>query len=260
VTRLGRTLGIALPVLLLLTVAFGFLANAIYSNWVDGIAEEAFDKMMGDEFSDEEAFNSWLSSQLHLPRGVAWSLLGTAAGLGVGIASLKWQRMVNGAVGGLVGGFLGGFLFDYFTALRLSDDDTGLLARAIGLVLTGLLIGLGFGLVELARRQHWLEIVSGGMAGKQFILYSGKTTLGSGGSSDVTLIKDPGVLPQHAVLTQTGQVLTAQAAQPGAPVLVNGIAVVTQQLRDGDMLQVGSTVLRYRNRVEEKVAAGSILG
>jgi hypothetical protein len=258
VARAKRTFLIAVPALLVLTLAFGFLANAIYSDWTDSIAREAQDKILDGEFDTESEFISWLNGQLHLPRGIAWSLVGLAAGLAVGIASLKWQRMVNGAVGGLVGGFLGGFLFDYFTST--SESDSGVLARGIGTALTGILIGLGFGLIELARRQHWLEIVTGGMAGKQFILYGGRTTLGASSANDVTLIKDPGILPQHLVLTGNGNALTAQATQAGAPFSINGIPTDGQQLRDGDTLQLGSTLLRYRNRAEEKVASGPIVG
>src|SRR3954469_4010267 len=100
--RLGRTIGIAVPVLLVLTLAVGFLVHTIYTSWTDSIWSEAQDKIIAGDFTTEREFTSWMAAQLHIPRGVTWSMVGLAAGLGVGIASLKWQRMVNGAAGGLV--------------------------------------------------------------------------------------------------------------------------------------------------------------
>ena len=67
-------------------------------------------------------------------------------------------------------------------------------ARITGIAITGLAIGLGIGLVEVARRQHWLEIMTGGMAGKQFILYSSRTTIGA--ETEVYPFATLGEIPQ----------------------------------------------------------------
>ena len=116
------------------------------------------------------------------------------------------------------------------------------------------------GLVETARREHWLEIVSGGMAGKQFILYHQQTVIGSGADCHVTLIKDPAISPQQLQLTQGAAGLTARSLDPQRPAQVNGSAILEHTLADADLLQVGSTVLRYRSKTAAAPLPGNIRG
>ena len=182
---------------------------------------------------------------------MAWALVGIAVGAGVGVAYRKRQRIINGIIGGAIGGFIAGYAFDYFTG--------GVAARLFGILFTGLAIGLGIGLVEQARRQHWLEIRSGGMAGKQFILYSGTTSIGSAPACDVTLIKDPAIAPHHLTLTAGDHGLSITAA-PGAVVLVNGQPTDGRALSDGDFLTIGSTVLGYRDKSDVATPTGPIVG
>lgn len=249
--KIGRSLRIAGPVLIGTTLAGGFLAHVIYTNWTEAIWQSAIEKGIALDWTDAQFFD-YVTSQLHLPRGVAWAVVGLAAGIGLGIASRASQRIINGAIGGVIGGFAGGALFDFFTS--------GVSARLVGIAITGAAIGLAIGLVEVARRQHWLEIVTGGMAGKQFILYTGATTLGSSPECDVTLIKDPGIAPVHARLDSRPEGLQASSTDPSLPALVNGAALGQQTLRDGDMLQLGSTMLRYRDKAEQQVVDGPIAG
>ena len=169
-----------------------------------------------------------------------------------GSAAATGRRSSTGPSAVSSAGSLGGFMFDFFTS--------GPAARAFGIMITGLAIGLGIALVERARRQHWLEIVSGGMAGKQFILYGDRTTIGTAPDNDVTLIKDPAIAPHHAVLNASSDSLELAAQSPAYPTLVNGAPVEKRTLVDGDVVQFGTTMLRYRNKSEQPVVAGAIVG
>jgi hypothetical protein len=223
--KFWRTAGRALPML----VGAGALGA-----W---LASEVFMSMADDVTSKDE---------LHLPRAIAWAIAACAIGLAVGAASRSGQRALNGAIGGAVGGFVGGFVFDY---IELSDTS-GIPSRIVGLTLTGACVGLAIGLVEHARREHWLEIVSGGMAGKQFILYRDVTTIGSSPTCDITLIKDPGIGAQHATLQTSGGVAELRSFGPSLTVQVNGTPTAQSRLSEGDLLQMGTTILRYRNKAE----------
>ncbi len=249
--KVGRTLVWAVPSLALTTVIGGVAANALYTAWMESVVDRLMSRAIALDWSEEELLQAF-SSAAHMPRGVAWAVVGLAAGTGIGLASRQAQRMLNGALGGVVGGFVGGAVFDFFTS--------GMAARAVGLAVTGLAVGLGIGLVEVARRQHWLEIMAGGMAGKQFILYSARTTVGAAADNDVTLIKDPGIAARHAILASSDRGITASAADPTAPLLVNGAPISPQRLTDGDVLQLGSTMLRYRDKAEQPIAPGAIAG
>lgn len=246
--RSVRTAG---PVLAVTTLIGGVIAHLIYSNWVQSIVASTLSEAIALGWTDQQFLDA-LQSQMHLPRGVAWAIVGLAVGVGLSLASRQRQRIINGAIGGLIGGFVGGALFDFF-----SSDVS---ARLVGIAITGAAIGLAIGLVEVARRQHWLEISSGGMAGKQFILYSGTTSVGASPECDVTLIKDPQIAPVHARLESGPNGLVATSADPHTPALVNGAVLAQQTLRDGDMLQFGSTLLRYREKTEQQVLDGPIAG
>ena len=179
-----------------------------YQPWIESVFTDIEAQAYTLDWTADQFYDA-LSSAMHLPRGVAWAVVGLVVGLAIGIGSRNKQKIINGALGGFAGGLIGGFMFDFFTS--------GPAARAFGIMITGLAIGLGIALVERARRQHRLEIVSGGMAGKQFILYSDRTTIGTAPDNDVTLIKDPAIAPYHAVLSASADSLELAAQSRPTP-------------------------------------------
>lgn len=239
----------ALPYLVAGGVAGGFIAQKIYEAVMEGAWERAF------EADTESEFRQAIEGSLHLGRGLGFGVAGALIGLALGAAAKSSKRAVNGAIGGVVGGFLGGFMFDYVADPM--SDTSGVMPRLVALTLTGVAIGAAIGLVETVRREHWVEIVSGGMAGKQFILYHDQTVVGSGGECHITLIKDPGIAPSHLVLSREGQSLVLRPSFQ-VPVLVNGMPSAGQALNDGDLVQAGQTVLRYRAKAASMPLPGGL--
>lgn len=231
----------ALPFLIGGGVIGGWIAEHVYESMLRDAIERAF----RDGASSDEAINT-LESAMHASRGIAFAIACAAVGAALGAATRSTKRAVNGAIGGAIGGFIGGFLFDYVA--EWLDADSGLVPRLVALVVIGGLVGGAIGLIETARRDHWLEIVSGGMAGKQFILYHESTTVGASSGAHVTLIKDPGIAPEHAVLSRSGGGLRAASLTTSTPLLVNGQPISERVLVDGDLLQFGQTVIRYRQK------------
>ena len=249
----------AAPVLIGGGLVGGFIASAVYTSmttsiYADGVA--AATSQADSQAAAYQILAEYIQSHSHLPRGIAFGLVGVTVGAALGAASRSTRRALNGAIGGFVGGFVGGFLFDYIG----SGSDSGAIPRLVAIVVTGVLVGVSMGLVETARREHWLEIVSGGMAGKQFILYHQQTVIGSGADCHVTLIKDPAISPQQLQLTQSAAGLTARSLDPQRPAQVNGSAIVEHTLADADLLQLGSTVLRYRSKTAAAPLPGNIRG
>ena len=178
----------------------GYVAQALYAD------------MLKDVTSYDE-----LKRQLYVARTVGWAIFGLILGLGLGLRG-GGRKIVNGLIGGTVGGAVGGLLFQ---ALANASDssDSGFTLRLVGLTLTGVGIGLGVGLVERIRRDAWLLISGGPMAGKEFILYKPQTIIGADYRSDIVLVKDPQVAPQHLVLERQGANVVVNAE--GA-IFVNG--------------------------------------
>lgn len=230
VEALKRTL----PVTIGLALVGGFVAQTLFSSFVDSAVERAMDRAVSFEH-----FFDLMDEALRVPRAVAFLVAGSAVGAGLGLSSGAKQRAINGALGGALGGFIGGLAF--------SLASSGGSARAMAMTITGVAVGAGIALVEQARKDLWLEIVTGGMAGKQFIIYHDRTLLGASPHCGVTLIKDPGIAPEHAELVKTprGTLIRAVGQHP---VAVNGVAVGEHQLADGDQVQVGTTVLRFATK------------
>ena len=121
------------------------------------------------------------------------------------------------------------------------------MSRLLGELVIGAGIGAAIGLIETARRQAWVKIVAGGMTGKEFIVYHANTIFGSSPKAQITLIKDPNVAPFHFRIDEHGP-RRALTAFDGCAVAVNGAPVTSHWLRDGDVIQAGSSALRYQER------------
>jgi hypothetical protein len=248
----------ALPVLGIGGLVGGFIADKVFRSMSREVSDEAYEEAMRalNPAEAQQVFNDYVSAHMHLPRGIGFALVGITVGAALGAASRSSKRAVNAVIGGLAGGFVGGYLFDYIGA----DSESAVIPRLVATVLTGLLIGIAMGLVETARRGHWLEIVTGGMAGKQFILYHDETVVGSGADCHVTLIKDPQIAAHQIALRRTAAGLVLGNVNPAHPVTVNGQPVHQHTLTDGDLMQLGATVLRYRQRGDNAPVTGQIYG
>jgi hypothetical protein len=179
-----------------------------------------------------------------LARVVGWGIFGLLVGLGICLDG-GGKRIINGLLGGLAGGALGGFLFQVILSASTSAETV---VRILCMVLTGIGIGVCVGLVEHIRRDNWLHLVAGPMAGKQFILYNPETSVGRDYRCDIVLTKDPAVAPLHAtfILDPRGDLWLRPA--PSAPVLVNDVGPTNAPLSSGDRISIGATTILVEQR------------
>jgi hypothetical protein len=217
--------------------AAGFLAQVVYSEIIKSIFEEA---LRGATTLSEN------DVRLYLARALGWALFGLGVGVTVGLMRKSSRRALNGAIGGALGGALGGVIFEY---LAVNASLGQALTRLIGLIAVGALIAAATRVVETARRQAWLHIIAGGMAGKEFVLYHDVTRIGASPECEVFLLKDPAVAKLHAQIDDRDgcRLLTVM---PHATVYVNRQPVQSHLLRNGDQLQIGNTAITYAERAE----------
>ncbi len=185
-----------------------------------------------------------------LVRAFAWALVGVFVGLGQGAQGASPRKLANGLLGGAIGGFAGGFLFDPIGSLVQffvsgEGPHAGWLSRMVAMVVMGICTGAAIALVQELRKEAWLIVVGGPLSGKQFILHRPLTSVGSSPKSDICLLRDPGILPQHFFLQQPGPAHLL-VATPDAPVALNGRPTARHHLHNGDMIGLGHTVLEYR--------------
>ncbi len=180
-------------------------------------------------------------------RALAWGVVGVFVGLGQGVMMRAPQKIINGLIGGAVGGFIGGLLFDPISVVLAS----GLLSRMVGMSVMGLCAGAAIGMVEQIRKEAWLTIVAGPLTGKQFIIYRSPTIIGSSPKAEICLAKDPHIAPEHARIDRAGNRYLLSDLS-GGQTAVNNRSVTQHQLRDGDYIAVGGTVLEYATRVVQE--------
>lgn len=249
-SKIGIAAAIAVPTSIVSGLAIGAVANAFYSAMITNIYNTANERIGNGE--SEDAVLGWVRNSMHLPRGIAWLMVGIAAGLTVGVASRSLKRTGLCIGGGAVGGFLGGFIFDFMP----SGLEWG--AQLLGIGLTGLFVGLSMALLEQAARTQWIEIIAGGMAGKQFILYKTDIQIGSSTQADITLIKDPAIAPIHARIFAQGGRNYIESLDPSRPCSINGRVETRMPLEDSMDITIGATVIRFREKAGKAQAVGGV--
>jgi hypothetical protein len=251
--KLGSVAAIAVPAAVGAALVMGFIAHLFYSAGVEWLYTSVFEQMDSGQLTESQA-ESYVALRMHPIRGFAWMLVGVSAGVAAGAASRSWKRLGLAALGGAIGGFFGGFVFDFIA----TSDSTVNLAQVVGIVLLGTLIGLATALIEQAGKSRWIEIVSGGLAGKQFILFKQEVTLGAAPSADITLIKDAGILPVAAVLRVRGNTCQVEGLPGTSTLAVNGVPVQFSVLSDFDVVTIGSTQLRFREKNSDNRTPGAL--
>ena len=173
-------------------------------------------------------------------RAVGWGLFGLFVSITPGILMRSWKKLLLGLLGGLVGGLIGGVLFDVVA----EATHSAILPRFIGIIGFGTLAGVATAFLENVAKQGWLKIKAGLIAGKQFIIYKNPTTIGSSPKCDVYLFKDTSIAGIHAAihLLNGNYVLCSQV---GALTYVNNQPVQECTLNNGDMIQIGQTLIQF---------------
>lgn len=177
-------------------------------------------------------------------RGLGWALMGLGIGLAVGLIKPEKKRMLFCAAGGFAGAFIGGFLFNFV----LNIIPNVVVARGVAIVLMGLLIGVGVGLLEQFAKQAWLKVIRGEFEGKEYLVFSGTTSIGNNGKNTIVLFKDKLVAPHHCdiVLEGSKYVVVDQGSPLGT--VVNGMRTTRHVLKQGDAIAIGNSVLVFNTK------------
>jgi len=218
---------LSLPLGLVLGFIFSFAAEIIYA--------------VGMNFAIQAGASTEGNPAFWIIRGIAWMVFGAAGGLVYGIVGQSSKKGKYGVLGGIIGAGIGGFVFNPIAMMT----HGGAASRAVGFAMVGVATGVGMGLVESALKDRWLYVTAGPLAGKQFILYKNRTSIGSRQESDIYLFKDPNVLPEHAVVEISGARVQIRAT---GSVFFSGHSIQSRVLQDGDLVQIGRYSFRYKEK------------
>jgi pSer/pThr/pTyr-binding forkhead associated (FHA) protein len=98
-------------------------------------------------------------------------------------------------------------------------------------------------------RRAWVQVQSGRQEGRIYLLARPRCRLGLDERAEIGIFGDPAVARQHAEIevTPSGYVLRPLAA--GGSTRINGKPVPgLQSLKDGDRIELGHTLLVFRQR------------
>lgn len=173
---------------------------------------------------------------LSLARGFGWAVMGTILGAAEGARLRSGKRAGIGALGGFVGGLAGGLLIEYGSLLFESAAWT----RPAGSVALGLLLAVGFAVIERGFLLGSLVLVTGTLRGREYPLPPGRITIGSSVSDAISLVPYGDVARRHAILTGTRGGLMLKRGPTGNDVHVNEEPVESTELKFDDVIDIGT--------------------
>jgi MFS family permease len=186
-------------------------------------------------------------------RILGFTLIGVGLGIGMGamegIVDRSFKKMRNGLIGGVIGGFLGGLCFPLI--ISVTSPMPG---RAVAFVLLGLSIGLFIGLAQVILKEAWLTVEQGFRPGRQIILGNEEVTMGTSEKATLIFIAfgAKGVEPTHLrIFKQPDGTYELVDNQSRTGTLLNGAPISGRAiLSDGDAIQLGVNVVRFRERAK----------
>ena len=207
-----------------------------------GFAVSLFINQLYSALGGGEFQNPW--AQQVFARSVAWAILGMFLAIAPGVVMRSGKKFWLGLFGGLIGGLIGGMLFDVIGDII---GDQGWISRFVGFSAIGMVAGGATGIFENAAKQGWLKVVSGLIAGKQFILYRNPTYIGSSPKCEIYLFKDAHIAGRHAAISQAGNDFIIEDIN-NSGTFVNNHPVSKQRLNNGDEIAVGSTLFVFESK------------
>jgi uncharacterized protein YegL len=189
-------------------------------------------------------------------RACAVGLLGMMLGIAEGLnGGARWWR---GVVGGLVGGLFAGALLE----LLLERNSTYSDGAIIALILLGISISLFISLFVNVLSEAWLEGLPGSKIAGQIYQLSrfyepDEAILGSDKKGRV-FVWIPDAHEHHTSITLTRKGAKVRHAATQGITLVNGNPIAECFLRNGDVIQIASSRLCYRERRSAASVPGQI--
>jgi hypothetical protein len=247
-----------------------WIASGIIIGFVAGILSGAVQLWIG----------SGLIPQKRLAVIVAWTVTGTLIGFATGLrwVAVNKLRVFHALGGGMFGGLLGGLVFALWTLTSAASQSPWMadLVRATGLMMTGVGITCGVTIAPVLLRDGVLRFISSGDARAQnkygrnsmeWALHDGDSYLAGSLGADATVslygqevqiyIPDQMVNNRHAIIRgQKGRFFIEQhpenrgpQGQPLYPLQLRGQdLVMPQELRHGDDVVIGQTLLRFETQ------------
>lgn len=188
-----------------------------------------------------EDFSSLLPTlQKVIARSIGWLAVGAVVGWSMGLITRSKWRARRGALGGAIGGFIGGLFFDFLPFIFYTDA----VSRMVALTSIGGLVGFFSTLAEELTKKAWIKVLAGRKEGREYIVDKDEFYIGRDELCDLGLFGDRNILLKHALIIRKDN--SYEIRDLGGGVILNGQAVSSAILNDGDRLQIGGYTLVFQ--------------
>lgn len=181
---------------------------------------------------------------LPLSRALGWSALGAFIGIIDGVRIRSREKILHGAIGGFIGGLVGGLILEYIFLLFSSIP----IARLLGLLIYGLLLGYAYHLVEERFAFGSLIILNGKMRGQEILIDQKSMTIGRNPNNDIVLHSYLNIADNHAYLELKNDNIFLNALHDKNKVFVNEQKISSWELKIDDIIRIGTAKLYFKIR------------
>ncbi|MCW2749106.1 MAG: hypothetical protein JWR83_216 [Aeromicrobium sp.] len=179
--------------------------------------------------------------------GLAWMFVATFVGILIGAINGRKAALAAGVVGAIAG-LIGGTIFGANVArfhghlLVVNGFEPATFSIVTGI---GVLIGLAIGASTRVMSRGRLVIIEGKHLGMETLLPAKVGTIGSAPRDTLVLVGDKAVAAQHVSIdmTRASPLLTVLPSRD--PIRVNGTETRDAILKDGDVLAIGASFVRF---------------
>jgi len=179
-----------------------------------------------------------------LSRALGWAVFGLFTGTTEGIRSRSWLKIRNGIVGGFIGGFVGGLSVEYLVHTSPSFSFT----RISGFIILGFFIGTFYGIVENRLASASLQLLSGPLKNREFLITQKVTRIGEDELTEIHLPGYEGVDATHAKIVKKEEDFLLTDISSHKSILLNDEKTITKKLEHGDIIQIGNAKFRFKKR------------
>lgn len=192
----------------------------------------------------------WAAAGGAAARALGWSVFGLAVGLAEGIAARSLRKLYYGLLGGTLGGLVGGLCFGWLMVALQPGEQSYLWGQALGLMILGACIGCFAALVEEVLKPASLRVLRGWQEGREYPVLKTRSTVGRDEAVDILVLRDMGVAKRHVEIVCSGGrfELHRREGDPEQTLVNDQMVANSVELKDGDRVQLGSTVLRFHRR------------
>ena len=173
-------------------------------------------------------------------RVISWTLLGFCVCLLINFATPSSKKSISQIVGAIWGGLLAGLFIEAYQQLPLV-----IMSDLVGLVVYGMILSLSIALFEVFSSKAYLRVLTGKCKGKIYLMDKNKYSLGYQSHNDVILRGYTEVCDTHAHIIKSKPNYQIINVCPGGQVFVNYRFVEQQNMKNGDIIKLGSALLQF---------------